>query len=243
MAVLQPQAVALFHALPSASCRYDFNKALLHDSELLGVHQWPWVRKSRGREETSLTCLLLPGGALQRRQGSEDLTPFLRVIDNNFLERPFIPGLRTSFEYLWRISSVASLMGSSHKAKKRNNWDIFFFFPCQSNGSLGNVCSRRNKHFRIPICSKLQCLQSAEEDSKSAPLFFKAGWNSSTEIFSQRNVGFPEKNKNQHFYIFLWENVKTGWKFLIFWWENSKWNVLFWTDILTFLLLEVLKNL
>ena len=66
----------------------------------------------------SFTCLLLPGGALQRRQGSEDLTPFLRVIDNNFLERPFIPGLQTSFEYLWRISSIASLMGSGHKGKK-----------------------------------------------------------------------------------------------------------------------------
>lgn len=68
------------------------------DSKLLSIHQWPWARKSRGQDKKSLTCMLLTSRALQQG-GSKDLTPFLRDIDNNFLERPFIPGLQTSFEY------------------------------------------------------------------------------------------------------------------------------------------------
>lgn len=94
-------------------------------------------------------------------RGSEELTPFLRVIDNNFLERPFIPGLQTSSEYLWRISSIASLMGSGHEGRKGIT-EGFYFFPFQSNGSHGNVPSRRNKHFKIPlvvscnVCSQLK---------------------------------------------------------------------------------------
>lgn len=120
-------ATALFHALPSKSCRYHFQRALLHEAELLGVQQRPWDGKSRGQEETSLTCLLLPGRALQSRGGSEDLTPFLRVIDDNFLERPFIPGLQTSSEYLWRISSIASLMGSGHRGRKGITEGFYFF--------------------------------------------------------------------------------------------------------------------
>lgn len=114
----KPLHCSMLCPLHPAWLRYDSCKALLHKSELLGTHQWPWVRKSRGQEEKSLTCLLLTGRALQHQRGSENLTPFLRVIDNNFLERLFIPGLQTSFEYLWRISSIVSLMGSGHKGKK-----------------------------------------------------------------------------------------------------------------------------
>lgn len=222
------------------SCGYNFHEALLLEPELLGIHQWLWVRKPRGREETSLTCPLSPGGALQRRQGSEDLTPFLRVIDNNFLERPFIPGLQTSFEDLWRISSIASLMGSGHRGEK--GITEIFFFPCQSSGSHGNVYSRRNKHFKIPFVVSCSVCNQLKRTLSQLRYFSKLAEILQQKYFLSKNLGFPEK-KNQQFYIFLWENVKTGWKFLIFWWENSKWNVLFWTDILTFLLLEVLKNL
>lgn len=112
-------AAALFRALPSESCRYQFQRALLLKAG--------WDGNSRGQDETSLTCLWLPGRALQSQWGSEDLTPFLRVIDNNFLERPFIPGLQTSSEYLWRISSIASLMGSGHRGRKGITEGFYFF--------------------------------------------------------------------------------------------------------------------
>lgn len=146
----------------------------------------------------SLTCLLLPGAAPQHRQGSENLTPFLRVIDNNFLERPFIPGLQTSFEYLWRFSSITSLMNQVTRGRPILRYLIF---PSQSNGSHGNGYSHRNEHFRIPFLGSCDVCDQLKKTLSQLHYFTKLAEILQQKYFLSKTLSFQEKSTFLHLFM------------------------------------------